>query len=183
MQRHFFRCGDCLQAVAVECEKVPQVLKCAGCDAKLDYLGRVTSTRSRLVRDQQVSACDERCTDAPGPKCSCSCGGENHGTGLTMTITVDAGNVPRVRPVNPEKSAKIAAEYREAFNAAHEAWKARYGDVWARKQAGWIPDFSHWLDARDALRTLNAAGNTLVASLRLKKLAAFTASMREPQPA
>lgn len=88
----------------------------------VEYLGKVQG--NRLAQTFELSACDDRCTGAKGPKCDCQCRGKNHGTGRTVQVTVDQGGIPRVSSPN----AKHGTEYREAVKAARARIVARYGE-------------------------------------------------------
>lgn len=82
LNRHYYRCLECLDVFAVEHHHYSD-LHCA-CGGRCEYMGRVQ--QDVLVRVEERTACDDRCTHARGPNCDCKCGGRNHGTGKTVTI-------------------------------------------------------------------------------------------------
>lgn len=157
--RHYVRCADCLTVTVLESKPVT-ALSCDACGGPVEYMGRVEPTfRSsmRLAKDALKCKCDERCTQARGPKCDCPCEGANHGASLAgfCTVAVDAGSVPRVTPPLNEK--KLAA-LRERVTA----WRAEAEDVGGqlRERAKVIRAGRKWLNEEDyyaELRLLDAA--------------------------
>lgn len=145
--RYFVRCTTCLAVSAID-EHPASVMQCGLCAGTLETMGRVE--RDRLVRDEYLCPCDDRCTSARGPLCTCKCNGRNHGTNLLVHVTRDAGKVPTVTPAIGREQARINAdEYRAAMTAA----LALIDALRNRKAA------AGWLDAADyrQLRTLQAA--------------------------
>jgi len=145
--RYFVRCTVCLAVSAID-EHPASVMQCGLCAGTLETMGRVE--RDRLVRDELLCPCDDRCTSARGPICTCKCNGKNHGSHLLVSVTRDVGKVPTVTPTHGREQARInAAEYR----AAREALLARLDTLRNRKAA------AGWLDGADyrELRALQAA--------------------------
>lgn len=145
--RYFVRCTTCLTVSAID-EHPASVMQCGLCAGTLETMGRVE--RDRLVRDELLCPCDDRCTSARGPICTCKCNGKNHGSHLLVCVTRDAGKVPTVTPTHGREQARInAAEYRAAMAAA----LAQLDTLRNRKAA------AGWLDSADynALRALQAA--------------------------
>ena len=145
--RYFVRCTTCLAVSAID-EHPASVMQCGLCAGTLETMGRVE--RDRLVRDEYLCPCDDRCTSARGPICTCKCSGKNHGKNLLVHVTRDAGQVPTVTPAHGHEQARInAAEYR----AAREALLARLDTLRNRKAA------AGWLDSADyrELRAIQAA--------------------------
>src|SRR4051794_28775303 len=95
VDRWFLKCADCLSVVVTEVQReVARTLtpsaplrpwknpkpECGACGGLLLTMGRVLVGGSRFVTGTvDVCPCDERCTNAPGPKCECSCGAKFHG--------------------------------------------------------------------------------------------------------
>jgi hypothetical protein len=135
--RYFVRCTVCLAVSAID-EHPASVMQCGVCAGHLETMGRVE--RDRLVRDEHLCPCDDRCTSAKGPICTCRCNGKNHGSHLLVTVTRDAGAVPTVTPARSREQARLfAIEYR----AAREAALTRLDTFTNRRQA------AGWLDAAD----------------------------------
>ncbi len=144
MDRIFLRCKGCLQVAAVDGKAPPRGTKCTVCEGDIDYMGRVHE--SRLVKTEERCPCDARCTSAGGPTCDCACGGKNHGSNMLVTVTIDAGGIPRITPLKPEKARAIFAEFTAAkaetqarLEAVFPEFKAQRAgerlDGWARTQA------------------------------------------------
>lgn len=135
MQRHFYKCCDCLSVIANDSDSrfaSPNAV-CGLCASKLIHMGRVVE--QGLVRDSLECPCDLRCTHARGPKCDCSCGGRNHGSQAVVHIVRDAGGIPVAQTPYSGKAEQIAAE-----------WRAAYADIMAiiqpmreRKSSQWVP--------------------------------------------
>lgn len=155
--RWFVRCLDCLSVSAVEDRAAlptatvngTRFAVCGACGGTLETMGQVGRDH-RLGFTYTESVCAAACTSAKGPSCGCVCGGKNHGTRRVRTVHVDRGPVPAVDPENLEKARATAEEYRAAVRAVLAAHAAKYADVMERKAAGWIPDFSLYLEARRA---------------------------------
>jgi len=80
--RHYIRCTYCERPMSVNAakEELSFVLEqvCPLCGEKaLRYMGQVH--KNDIVRPGVKAACDERCTNAIGPKCTCDCFQKNHG--------------------------------------------------------------------------------------------------------
>lgn len=168
--RFFYRCADCLSVMAIDAElrwilrpdaeqpypaaNVYMLGKCGACGGYLEFMGKVE--RNRLVRTEERSPCDARCTHARGPSCDCKCGGMNHGSGLWVTVTIDAGGIP-VANVAPFAMSQARA-YRELYAAVKEAINERYG---------------RYLDGTRLTRMLHAAAELRTHAARNKKLNAI----------
>jgi len=131
LPRHFLRCPDCLEVMAVDVARLPWEFSqvqytCGYCGRTgLDHMGRVQI--DRLVKDRSRCACDDRCTSARGPICVCHCAGKNHGAGILARIyyTEDQGKVPTLKPANDNRRAravKTAAEYLDALTKIRDAF-------------------------------------------------------------
>jgi hypothetical protein len=147
VSRYFVRCTLCLAVSAID-EHPASVMQCGLCAGTLETMGRVE--RDRLVRDELLCPCDDRCTSARGPVCTCKCNGKNHGSHLLVCVTRDAGKVPTVTPALGREQARINAD---EYRAARTAVLAILDTLRARKAA------TGWLDAADyrQLRALQAA--------------------------
>lgn len=82
IQRFYIRCMYCERPMAIEGsrEHVKFILDqaCPLCGEKaFRYMGEVHKTD--IVRQGVKAVCDERCTNAKGPKCTCDCFQKNHG--------------------------------------------------------------------------------------------------------
>jgi len=102
--------------------------------------------RARLVKDENGSPCDARCTHARGPSCECKCGGANHGSGLLVAVTLDQGGIP-VAHVAPDARVK-ADQFRSLAASVRAGIETRYGAIIRRKGAGEFlsgPEFSAYL--------------------------------------
>lgn len=120
VNRHFYRCPDCLSVCAVNAESQQWNLTCKHCDTILEYMGRVSG--DHMVKDEIRCACDDRCTSARGPKCDCHCGGKNHGTNAIVVVTVYAGKlIAETRPT--AKQLAEAREWRETRDEALNQWR------------------------------------------------------------
>lgn len=145
IQRHFWRCSDCLSVVATEGETDAYYklnsyggrylgIDCT-CGGIYTHMGRVE--RQRLVKDELRCACDARCTHAAGPTCECSCGGVNHGKGVVVAVTVDKGGVPQIKPVDT-KALKVAEEFREAVEETKKALGWAFEVIQLKNQGVWV---------------------------------------------
>jgi hypothetical protein len=121
VNRWFYRCTDCLTVTAAN-ENLQQqwdrtrwapAATCGLCGGPVENMGQVEGPR--LIKEEELCTCDERCTHAKGPKCSCKCGGEFHGQGCTVTVKRDCGPLPVLCNPDNAKAAAIAAEFREAL--------------------------------------------------------------------
>ena len=168
--RYFIRCTDCLTIAAIDVnpgEFSIAELRCAACNGQIESMGRVHL--DRLVHVEHRCACDSRCQSARGPHCDCSCGGKNHGSTVLVTIVHDAGGIPRVQMMKPEKARQIAREYHDAIEAVLAVTDA----LRARRRAGeFLPraDFDRLLNAS---RTLGKARKARSHASRMKALRAI----------
>lgn len=124
MSRQFYRCPDCLEVHATNSAKPEHELTCGICGARVGWMGQVQ--RDRLVKPEQETPCDGRCTGARGPACDCQCGGEHHGTGRLIAVVRDAGKLPRMAPIDNEQALKRAEEYRAERDAAYARFAEKY---------------------------------------------------------
>jgi hypothetical protein len=169
--RWFVRCTTCLSVSAID-EQMPHGTTCGLCAGNLELMGRVE--RDRLVRDEHLCPCDDRCTSARGPLCSCKCGGKNHGSNVVVHVTRDAGPVPTITPARDRDQARLrAGEYLDS----RALLLAQLDVLLARKRSGeFMPrqDFErmrqlqhannkahHAREHKTRLRILRAAGITL----------------------
>jgi hypothetical protein len=145
--RYFVRCTTCLAVSAID-EHPASVMQCGLCAGTLETMGRVE--RNRLVRDEYLCPCDDRCTSARGPLCTCKCSGKNHGSNLLVHVIRDAGKVPTVTPALGREQARLNAD---EYRAARLALLALLDTLRNRKAA------AGWLDVADynQLRALQAA--------------------------
>jgi len=135
VSRWFVRCRICLAVSAIE-EHPASMMQCGLCAGQLENMGRVE--RDRLVRDEFLCPCDDRCTSAKGPNCTCKCSGKHHGSNLIVHVVRDAGKVPTVTPRIGREQCRInAAE----FHAAHDALLRELDPLLAqRRAAGYLPE-------------------------------------------
>jgi len=76
MNKHYFKCIDCLTPVmTLEKNTNNHTCDCGG--SEFEYMGKVTG--SYLTQQTEVCKCNELCAHAAGPSCSCACNGQNHG--------------------------------------------------------------------------------------------------------
>jgi hypothetical protein len=91
-----------------------------------------------------------------------------------VAFVTNAGNVPRITPPDPDKSARIAAEFRAARDAASARIQARYGDLFAAKLRGeWISEWSRYMEGDRLRSAFREASHAKSHAGRLKKLAAI----------
>jgi hypothetical protein len=137
--RHFLRCRGCLSIMAIAADRPPAAMRCSACEGGIEVMGQVRI--QRILRLEDHTACDLRCTMASGPSCDCQCGGKNHGSGIMVTAAHDVGGIPRVNPPNPEKARRTHSEWLQAAQATRariakhfpQAERARAGE----RLAGW----------------------------------------------
>lgn len=177
-KRFFVRCTGCLATAAVDVPpaevktfkarfgwgwdgfrgvSVPIGPECGGCGAVVELVGPVVG--DNWTRIEHRTPCDDRCTNAPGPKCECKCGGENHGTRLLVPVVAEEGRA-KVTPVAAEKARARRWEFEAARHAAREAIEARFGRLFAAKRAGeWLSgaDFSDLCEGIRLVERLGAA--------------------------
>lgn len=147
VDRHFFRCLDCLDVIAVDCETkkngyggrvfntYPAIRPECDCGGSLHYMGKVQ--QSRLVMTSIRCACDGRCTNAIGPSCDCSCGGVNHGSQKLVTVVTDGGAVPTLKPREDVQVRRArVAEFNTALQAAKDRIASKYGERYDDFQNG-----------------------------------------------
>jgi hypothetical protein len=175
INRHFFRCKDCLSVIAVEDEMAMEIRRKSGkciCTGYFDYMGRVQKgAEPGLVKEQKVCACDDRCTCATGPMCSCACGGKNHGHWwATKTVVTVTDGIPKVTPPDEDAVAR-GEEYRGLVKKAYDLITKKYGEGWAER--------SVWVARESAKHRILDAKKNRRHSLRIKKL---TAIILEVQP-
>lgn len=181
MRRRFFRCLDCLAVFAVEYESLRNIpryetYECS-CGGRIENMGDVRM--DRLVKEHEMTACDERCTSARGPVCNCHCGGANHGTHRTVTVSYDCGPVPRVQIGETNEAA--GRSFRDQFKAAEAAWKKRYAEIIKlRNRMRWMPaaDYARYAKCQADYRLLRKLEIMKVYSLRQRKLWQFTDRMK-----
>ena len=114
IKRFFLRCRGCLSIMAVQADRPPASMRCAACQGAIEIMGQVRY--QRIVKMEEHSACDLRCTMASGPSCDCQCGGKNHGSQIMVTVARDVGGIPRLTPPNPEKAIRIHGEWLRALS-------------------------------------------------------------------
>jgi hypothetical protein len=130
VQRHCYRCSECLAVFFVDGKRIDVACACGG---QAQHLGRVQA--ESLWHDKVECACDSRCTGARGPSCNCKCGGENHGTDAVVEVVVHAGKCrDGWAAMNAPNSEKLA-EYRAAYETAKARFVARYGT----DPRAWLP--------------------------------------------
>jgi hypothetical protein len=177
MNRHYYRCVDCLTVMAAEV-KLPYLQGswryhaiCDACGGKVEYMGEVH--RDRLTVTQHQTPCDDRCTHARGPSCDCKCGGKNHGSHLTVAVRLDAGAIPHLETPDPARARLAAEQYRARAQRVQQAINDRYGRVMDLKRAGVYldgGDYGHWCRGAEAQRALNAARQLRTHAGRNKRL-------------
>lgn len=178
---HFYRCKDCLTVMVtpekITCNQVhkngvPIIGTCAACEGWIEYLGRVE--RNRLIRTVDMCPCDGRCTSATGPSCDCQCGGENHGTNRSVEVDISVP-IPQFM-AHPDAKLK-ADEYLRICEQFESAWESKYGDVVARKRAGYISDFSFYLEAMEQWSVYAKACTLRTHTGRNKRITEHTARL------
>jgi hypothetical protein len=131
MERHYYRCSDCLGVWAVDGPQIKEI--CCDCDGIWLHMGMVVE--ERLKEEKTKSACDARCTHASGPKCNCFCCGKNHGSGKVVLIWVDKGGIPRAQGLldRIKERREIADKWREALSLA-EKIQSRQTDYYLKNR-------------------------------------------------
>ncbi len=179
-RRWFFKCGDCLSVMAtaenLRCDvdgRAAIAPRCT-CGGKLKFMGEIK--RERLTVTEAHSACDGRCTNAPGPSCDCKCGGENHGTQRIVEVVRDLGPAPRLRTPNPAR----AEEFRAAKDRALLAFDARYPDLRLNIKEGRHVGHGLWEETRSFFH-----GSAVASKIKNHKnrIAALTALAAKYAPA
>jgi hypothetical protein len=112
VKRYFLRCRGCLSIMALAGERPPAASRCSACEGSIEIMGQVRY--QRIVRIEEHTPCDLRCTMASGPSCDCQCGGKNHGSKILVTVAQDVGGIPRVTPPNPDKARRTHQEWLRA---------------------------------------------------------------------
>ena len=120
MKIYYYRCNICLSVGAVKAVS-SQKLKCSLCKEVMEEMGHVFD--AKLVKEEERSVCDERCTRASGPSCDCKCNGKNHGTGLTTTVIIVQGDIPEIN-----LNDGLALFRRNQYLKANEEAKRRLDD-------------------------------------------------------
>lgn len=185
LHRWFVRCDGCLSVSMIERPKgkrneyLPdgfdtpaQTVKCGLCDGRVKVMGRVIRHGKSLLTDTTFrTPCDDRCTNAPGPKCECQCGGENHGTGRLVEVKHE-DKIPKVHPIAPEAARQRAAE----FTSAYEHAKARlpYRGIAERKAAGEYlerSEYGLWVEREGYAQALRHAKGLTSHKGRMKAIA------------
>jgi hypothetical protein len=165
MDRHFYRCYDCLTVMAAEVFE--RDAECGLCGGPIEHMGRVE--RDRLVKHGMECACDFRCTSARGPKCDCKCGGKNHGSGLVIPVRYDMGAKPVLVAPNSAKAQAVAEEWR----AGQAVLVAQIEPLLRRKQ------YDRWLPANEYAqlsrlqRALRSSRGYRTHATRMKTLAPY----------
>jgi len=185
MNRHFYRCADCLSVVAAETKIQPVQVppsyyysfgECGACGGAIEYMGEVR--RDHLARTELRVPCDARCTGALGPHCECQCGGENHGSNRLVEVVVETGELPKLM-VPPD--ARVKAEtYRQLLERVQNAYRARYGRVTDWKRAGQYigyEDYRLYCEGTRILRGIHAARELRTHAARNRKLNAILAEI------
>lgn len=172
-RREYWRCTRCLTIMATPA--MPQeAAMCGACGGTCKFMGRVKD--ARLTWETKETPCDDRCTNARGPKCDCSCGSANHGSGMVVTVTHDAGPVPVLHPGNTEKARATADEFDIAVQAVHEWLEQQVGGgALADYRAGNWLSRGTWERIRATYAALAHAKGLVSHTGRLKALRAITA--------
>lgn len=119
VRRWCLRCTQCLRVAFAESPQEPKFGPCALCRGAVECMGYVRAGSNVAWTDHERTACDERCTNAPGFKCECSCGGVNHGTGATVEYQTGQP-LPRTQR---DADAKLFAKVGEWRKAKADAWR------------------------------------------------------------
>lgn len=154
VSRWFVRCPLCLSVSAIT-ERLPYGARCGLCTGTLEIMGQVD--RDRLIREEDRTPCDERCTNARGPHCDCRCGGEHHGTKRIVRIVTDCGPVPTVTPTRDREQASArVTEYLAMRDAALRQMDTLHA---LRRASGWLTtsDYGKLCGLQIALKKANAA--------------------------
>jgi hypothetical protein len=182
--RWYIRCVDCLTVGVILDNPTPALLStllCGACEGKIESMGRVhaINNEKHLVEDATKCVCDERCTNAQGPKCDCGCGGENHGTRRIVHIVRDLGVAPKCTFPDPDKSYAIAVEYREA----REKLQALYATYQERKRKGEYLRGTEYTRYVELYRAVRKIVELRTHASRMKLFAKLTAAPAvTPQP-
>jgi len=119
MPRYFFRCFECLSVSAIDTpDRLGYDFKalCGACGdpRPIEFMGEVK--QNSLIRREDRTPCDYRCTSATGPNCECHCGGPNHGTNKVVEFISVVGSIPVITPPSPISARTRAREFRELYN-------------------------------------------------------------------
>lgn len=140
MNRWYLRCERCLSIGAVDERPPLSGWHCGLCGGDIEVMGQVRLDGKRLEKEQQVSACDARCTHAKGPLCVCKCACVNHGTGRVVTVLRDAGKVPIVllekEGENVEKAQRMEQDV-VLLRVALEKGRAHRSGDWRVRSMVW----------------------------------------------
>jgi hypothetical protein len=165
-RRHYFRCIDSLEAMAVdvdsEAESNPwrsssfeigqivtvsdgtyrQPARCAVCLSAVEYMGEVGADPAALIRRSFAPPCNAACTFAKGPKCDCSCEYKNHGSKILVEVEIRLGWVPVLKAKASQAHKETARATREILDQIEAAWRSGAGSpnrAWFRRMGGIDP--------------------------------------------
>jgi len=125
MDRHYYKCGDCLSPMVTEGRQAADA-ECF-CGGRLSYMGKVKQD-NHIHKERSETPCNTLCTAAKDHYCNCSCGGKNHGVRMSADIKLDLDRgLAILTPPNLEKAIARAAEYRIARDAAWQRLVVRHG--------------------------------------------------------
>jgi hypothetical protein len=185
MERHFYRCLDCLEVQAADGPILrgqwihgKQEWPHCDCGGNLDWMGKVHG--SVLGKMHTACACDGRCTHALGGSCDCICGGANHGTGRLVRFLTGIQTVPQIAPrADLEVRKARVVEWKAAKEAAKARIAAKYGDTYTRFQSGqWIDSTLYW-EIKDELSTYRKASGYATHTKRMSALAKIAQPMAQ----
>lgn len=158
MKTFYYRCNTCLTVGTVQQEK-SEKLKCSLCNEIMEEMGHVFD--AKLVKEEERSVCDERCTRASGPSCDCKCNGANHGSHLTMTVKIIQGDIPELNNMDG-----MAVFRRNAYLKASKECKERL----EQRIAGLNKDQNNFRLVKRMREDYKKACDMKVHTLRLKRL-------------
>ncbi len=179
-RRYFVRCADCLGVWAVESEREPLAAECGVCGGPVECMGAVARD-GWAVRTVMECPCDERCTNAKGPKCDCSCGGKNHGSHRLVPVEYTNGK-PRLTAAPDAKLLAVAQEWRDNAREVRAELDASPGGAAhrARFRDGRYVTPAEWAELRRyeaAVRLCHEARAGRTHKGRMNKLAAALAAV------
>lgn len=184
VQRHYWRCPDCLSVSVTEgkLDSLPRdnwghLLYCSLCSVRCEYMGVLNVRANVLQRFTDVCACNEICQAARGPSCSCKCGGKYHGQSISVRVVASVSGVPEIAPLDAKAKFR-RDEYRAALDAAIERCAWAYAAMEAKRRGEYLPDSVYW-PARQALDDLREAKRRAQHGPRLKALAKVGAGHNE----
>lgn len=175
MALHYHKCVDCLMPFVTETR---QSEPCPYCDATAtEWMGQVRM--DSLVKTEEQTPCDCRCTSAVGPKCVCKCGGKNHGTNMTVEVikgiravppTPESGT-PYERFLVVQKAQAVAKEWKEGYSKTVEALQSKWGQTLEDYQSRrWISDKPTWWAMYNVENMLRKARQARTHKSRMEKL-------------